>query len=77
MPEPILTKAYQLTFNKEYWSAGATAIALTLMVVLASVEVIVFAERKAKPFSNGKLLVGLRYLSELILPQANQPNSFK
>ena len=37
----ILTKDNQATFNMVYW----IAIALTLMVVLAFVEVIVFARR--------------------------------
>ena len=43
MPELILPKANQSTLNRECWVAGA--IALTLMAVLAFVEVIVFAER--------------------------------
>ena len=53
MPELIHTKANQSTFNRECWSADATA--LTLMAVLVFVEVIVFAERKAKPLEGEAL----------------------
>ena len=46
MPEPILTKANQSTFNRGCWSDGMLVLLLLLLWgLLASVEVIVFAEQ--------------------------------
>ena len=47
MPELILTKAYQSNFNRE--CRRLVLLLLILWGLLALVEVIVFAERKAKP----------------------------